>query len=149
MSSARLASETQVMRQEEPVRGGPLGHLAALHKILPFEAAATSEWLGSVGVEAARWCELPAFEFNTPALFHRRLVLFSRPPDELDLRYEGVKRHVPHPAGSISLIGVGRTDWLRSLPPPNRAGGSPAHGSPVDGLTSERVDGPGRGLAPD
>ena len=47
------------------------------------------------------------------------------------------------------MIGVGRTDWLRSLPPPNRTGGSPAYGSPVDGLTSERVDGPRRGLVPD
>ena len=31
-------------------------------------------------------------------------------------------------------IGVGRTDWFRPLPPPNRAGGFPAHGSPVSGL---------------
>ena len=31
------------------------------------------------------------------------------------------------------------------LPPPNRAGGSPAHGSPVGGLTSMRVGGTGRG----
>jgi len=28
------------------------------------------------------------------------------------------------------------------LPPPNRACGSPAHGSPVGGLTSKRADGP-------
>src|SRR5208337_4060529 len=33
-----------------------------------------------------------------------------------------------------SKIGVGRTDWFRPLPPPNRAGGFPAHGSPVSGL---------------
>src|SRR5208337_2126041 len=32
------------------------------------------------------------------------------------------------------MIGVGRTDWFRPLPPPNRAGGFPAHGSPVSGL---------------
>ena len=31
-------------------------------------------------------------------------------------------------------IGVGRTDWFRPPPPPNRAGGFPAHGSPVSGL---------------
>jgi hypothetical protein len=30
-------------------------------------------------------------------------------------------------------IGVGRTDWYRSPLPPNRTGGSPASGSPVDG----------------
>ena len=35
---------------------------------------------------------------------------------------------------------TGRTDW--SPLPPNRAGGFPAHGSPVGGLTSERIDRP-------
>jgi AraC family transcriptional regulator len=38
---------------------------------------------------------------------HHRLVLFSRPPEELDLVYEGVKRHVPPPAGAISLVPAG------------------------------------------
>ena len=49
----------------------------------------------------------PAFELNPPALTHHRLVLFARPPEELDLQYEGVKRHVPPPAGSISLVPAG------------------------------------------
>src|SRR5439155_26598685 len=31
----------------------------------------------------------------------------ARPPDELDLRYEGVKRHRPPPAGAISLVPAG------------------------------------------
>jgi len=31
-------------------------------------------------------------------------------------------------------IGVGATDWFRPPLPPNRTGGSPAYGSPVDGL---------------
>jgi AraC family transcriptional regulator len=35
------------------------------------------------------------------------LVHFARPPEELDLRYEGVRRHVPPPAGSISLVPAG------------------------------------------
>jgi len=39
-------------------------------------------------------------------------------------------------------IGVGRADWFRPLPPPNRTCGSPASGSPVDGL-------PQRGLTVD
>jgi AraC family transcriptional regulator len=38
---------------------------------------------------------------------HHRLVLFARPPEELDLVYEGVKRHVPPPAGAISLVPAG------------------------------------------
>ena len=41
----------------------------------------------------------------------------------------------------------GRKDRLsRSLPPPNRAGGFPAHGSPVGGFTSVRIDAEERGL---
>ena len=42
--------------------------------------------------------------------------------------------------GVILKIGVGRADWFRPLPPPNRAGGSPAHGSPVSGVTLSRID---------
>jgi AraC family transcriptional regulator len=38
---------------------------------------------------------------------HHRLILFTRPPEELDLRYEGVNRYLSPPAGSISLIPAG------------------------------------------
>src|SRR6266508_2425065 len=38
------------------------------------------------------------------------------------------------------VIGVGRADWFRLPLPPNRTGGSPASGSPVGGLTFERID---------
>jgi hypothetical protein len=40
---------TKVMRQEEPERGGPFGSLDWF-KILPFEAEATSDRLGWVGL---------------------------------------------------------------------------------------------------
>jgi AraC family transcriptional regulator len=40
-------------------------------------------------------------------LTHYALVLFARPPEELDLRYEGLKRHVPPPAGAIALLPAG------------------------------------------
>ena len=40
---------------------------------------------------------------------------------------ESKKDHKP------AVIGVGRADWFRLLPPPNRTGGSPASGSPVGG----------------
>ncbi|MGO9019362.1 MAG: hypothetical protein ACLQVJ_13540, partial [Syntrophobacteraceae bacterium] len=36
-------------------------------------------------------------------------------------------------------IGVGTTHWIASPLPPNRTGGSPASGSPVDGFTSSRT----------
>src|SRR5262249_57026479 len=93
----------QLMLEKEPGRGDSLGPLDWL-KILPHETAASSDRLGWVGLEAARCRAAPAFEFDLPALTHHRLLLFTRPPDELDLRYDGVKRNVPPPAGSIALM---------------------------------------------
>src|SRR5215467_3059150 len=117
----------QFMRQENPEVHGSLGALSALRKIIPFEADAASDQLGWVGLEAARYLAAPASELYPPALAHHRLVLFARPPEELDLQYEGVKRHVPPPAGSISVVPAGSParwrwsgyfDWLHiSLDP--------------------------------
>jgi AraC family transcriptional regulator len=95
-----------MMRQDEPGSGGPIGPLEWL-KILPSEPVASSDRLGWVGLEAARYRAARAFEFSPPALTHHRLVLFIRPPEKLDLRYDGVRRHVPPPAGSISLVPAG------------------------------------------
>jgi AraC family transcriptional regulator len=94
------------MRQEEPGRGDPIRPLD-LRKLLPFEALAASDPLGWVGLEAARYPEAPSSELSPFALTHHTLVLFARPPEELDLRYEGVKRHVPPRAGSISVVPAG------------------------------------------
>src|SRR5436309_10015100 len=110
-----------MMRQDGPAGGAPHGPLAVLRQIIPFEAAATSDRLGWVGLEAARYRAAPASELHPPALTYHRLVLFSRPPEELDLRYEGVKRHRPPPAGAVSVVPAGATalwrwsgcfDWL-------------------------------------
>ncbi len=121
MSSTGLVSETQVMRPKAPGRGDPIGPLAALRKIIPFEPCGASDRLGWVGLEAARYRAAPASALNPPAITHDRLVLFARPPQKLDLLYDGVKRHVPPPAGSISVVPAGspvlwrwsgRFDWL-------------------------------------
>jgi AraC family transcriptional regulator len=121
MSSARLVEETRVMRWEEPGLGCPLGSMAVLRQIIPFEADAASDRLGWAGLEAARYRAAPGSELKPPALTHDRLVLFARPPEEMDLLYEGVKRHVPPPVGSISVVPAGsaamwrwsgRFDWL-------------------------------------
>jgi AraC family transcriptional regulator len=101
------------MRQEESGRGGPLGPLAVWRKILPIEVDAASDQLGWVGLEAARYRAAFASEYNPPASTHHRLVLFARPPEELDLVYEGVKRHVPPPAGSIMLVPAGSAGRVR------------------------------------
>jgi AraC family transcriptional regulator len=94
------------MRQDEPGHGDPIGPLDWL-KIMPSEPVASSEQLGWVGLEAARYRASRPSEINPPAITHHRLVLFIRPPEELDLRYDGVKRHVPPTAGSISLVPAG------------------------------------------
>src|SRR5262249_47406168 len=65
-------------------------------------------------MQAARCRAEPAFELSVPALAYHRLVVVARPPDELDLRYDGVKRHSPTPAGSITLVPAGSPAWARS-----------------------------------
>jgi AraC family transcriptional regulator len=95
-----------MMPQE--ARGGvaPIGPLDWLKRV-PFQPAASSDGLGWVGLQAVRYYAAPASELNPPAMTHHRLILFTRPPEELDLRYEGVKRYLSPPAGSISLIPAG------------------------------------------
>jgi AraC family transcriptional regulator len=104
------------MRQEDSARGGPLGPLDWL-KIVPFEPAAASDRLGWVGLDAARFRAAPGSELDLPAITHHTLVLVTRPPEELDLVYEGVKRHVPPPVGAISVVPAGSPiQWRWSGP---------------------------------
>jgi AraC family transcriptional regulator len=98
-------------REEEAERGAPIGPLDWL-KIAPFAPAVASDRLGWVGLEAARFRALPAAELHQPALTHHMLVLFARPPDALDLRYDGVTQHVPPSPGSISLVPAGSPVWV-------------------------------------
>jgi AraC family transcriptional regulator len=104
-SRTGLIIESQVRRQE-PSPGDPLGPIA-LRQLVPFEPSATSDALGWVGLEAARYRRAPTSEINLSALTHHTLVIITRPPEKLDLVYEGVKRHVPPPAGSILLVPAG------------------------------------------
>src|SRR5262245_7884216 len=101
------------MHLDEAGRSGPLGPLDWL-KNAPHETAASSDRLGWVGLEAARCRATPPFELNLPPLTHHRILFFARPPEELDMRYEGVKRNVPPPAGSISLMPSGSPARVRS-----------------------------------
>src|SRR5262245_14115440 len=98
LGSGEGGRETPGTRQEEPGLSGPLGPLATLRQVVPFAPVAASGRLGWVGLEAARYRAAPASELNVPALTHHTLVLITRPPQELDLRYDGVNRHRPPPA---------------------------------------------------
>jgi AraC family transcriptional regulator len=110
--SAGLVAETQVIPENEPGRGDPIGPLDSF-KILQVDPVASSDRLGWVGLEVVRYRARPAFELNQPALTHHMLVLFARPPEELEVQYEGVKRHVPPPAGSVSLLPAGSPGRVR------------------------------------
>jgi AraC family transcriptional regulator len=104
------------MTQQATGRGDAIGPLE-WHKNVPFEATATSARLGWVGLEAARYRIAPASEYNPPAFRHHWFALFIRPPEALDLLYEGVKRHVPPPAGSMMLVPAGSSSrWRLSGP---------------------------------
>jgi AraC family transcriptional regulator len=82
-------------------------------KVIPFQAVASSGRLGWVGLEAARYRASPAWEYDAPALTHHRLVLVTRPPEGLELRFDGVTRHVPPPAGAIILVPAGTPGRVR------------------------------------
>jgi AraC family transcriptional regulator len=105
-AKSRTRQGREAMRHEEPGRGDPIGPLD-WQKILPFEPYAASDRRGWADLEAARFRAASASGLNVPALTHHRLVLIVRPPEELDLVYDGVKRHVPPPAGAILVIPAG------------------------------------------
>jgi AraC family transcriptional regulator len=101
------------MRQEELRRGDPI-RPPDWRKMAPYEPCAASDRLGWVCLEAARYRATPAFELDVPALTHHKLVLCTRPPEDLDMRFEGVKRHVPAPSGAIFVVPAGSPHWVRS-----------------------------------
>lgn len=100
------------MSPENEAGRGPLAPFE-LRKLLPNEAVTMSDGLGWVGLEAARYRAAPAWEHDVPALTHHRLVLFTRPPQELELRFETVKLHAPPPAGAIILVPAGTPGRVR------------------------------------
>jgi AraC family transcriptional regulator len=82
-------------------------------KVIPFQALAASDQLGWTGLEAARYRASPAWEYDAPALTHHRLVLVTRPPQSMELRFDGVTRHIPPPAGAIILVPAGTPGRVR------------------------------------
>lgn len=75
--------------------------------LIPVIPAAASYRLGWRGLQAVRYRDSFNSEFSAPPFSQHSLVLITRPPEEMDLRYEGVERNIPPPAGSIALIPAG------------------------------------------
>jgi AraC family transcriptional regulator len=94
------------MQLKEVGCGGPLGPRERAG-FVSFAPAAASDWRGSVGLLAARYRDAPATEVEVPPSTHHSLVLVHRPSEECEVRYDGVRRHVPPPAGSVLVIPAG------------------------------------------
>jgi AraC family transcriptional regulator len=144
----RNCHEARLMPEERPVRGGPIRPLDWLGRVRVPGAQTTSDRLGWVGLEAVRCRAEPTFELDQPALTHHWLVQFVRPPEDMDLRYEGVKRHVPPPAGAISVVPAGnpaqwrwsgRREWLHVYLEPGLVG---RVGAEAFGLDPARLEVP-------
>lgn len=75
-----------------------------LHPVIPD---ATSHNLGWVGLQAFRYRETATNEVHWPPLSQHLLVLMTKPPPTMSFRYEGGKRDIPPPAGSIAVMPVG------------------------------------------
>jgi AraC family transcriptional regulator len=93
-----------VQREENSIKG-----IEALQKNFRFAPFATSDTRGWKGLRAARYRKsLANGEFSVSVATHM-LVLTIRPAEKMDLRYEGVKRDIPLPQGSIAMVPAGST----------------------------------------
>jgi AraC family transcriptional regulator len=95
----------QVVQRETSGRSSLLTPLE-YHRLVRDRPAAASLQLGWVGLDAARYGEVPDGEVERPPLTHHTLAIFTR-PDEMDFRYEEVKRHLPPPGGSVTVVPAG------------------------------------------
>src|SRR5262245_66051834 len=104
------------MQRESLESGRLLGPLEN-HELIPVGPTVLSQGLGWTGLEATRFSDWGDADFERPALTHHSLVLITKPPDELDLRYEDVKRHRPPRLGFVSAVPAGcpaHWCWRRS-----------------------------------
>ena len=96
----------------EPAASGRLLGPFENHSLVPVKPTAASLGRGWTGLEATRFSDLGDAEFVRPALTHHSLILFTKPPDEIDLRYADVKRHRLPPLWSVSVVPAGiPTHW--------------------------------------
>jgi AraC family transcriptional regulator len=88
------------------LRDIPLYHedIRCRHEVIPD---ATSHHLGWLGLQAVRYRNLATNEIHMPALAQHLLILHTKPPTEGNFRYEGIKREIPPPVGSITVVPVG------------------------------------------
>jgi AraC family transcriptional regulator len=99
--SRRLADDLQRQRLAQASSTGLQDALS----IVPPEM---TKWnLGVSEVQATHQRNIGSDEIRIGALSQHLIILFTKPPLEMNLRCEGVKRNAPPPVGSIALVPVG------------------------------------------
>ncbi len=98
------------IRQEE----NSIRELEVKQKLYPLPPSATSYGMRWKGLQAVRYRDSSGNEFSAARTAGTHvLVLYFRPPEKVDLSYEGVKRDMPPPAGSIALVPAGSSVRVR------------------------------------
>jgi hypothetical protein len=77
------------------------------HDLSPGGPKATRRNLGSVGLQAAHYRDLDTDEIRIGPLSQHFIVLFTKPPVEMTIGCEEVKRDSPPLVGSIALVPAG------------------------------------------
>ena len=75
--------------------------------LLSLKVEATSQNLGWVGLQAARYRDLTTNEIQIPALSQHLLILHTKPAPVMSYACQGFKRETPPPVGSISVVPAG------------------------------------------
>jgi AraC family transcriptional regulator len=92
------------MRQEE----NSLKELEERQKLIPIAPCAASYRMGWKGMQAVSYRKIPTSgEVNFFPVSLHRLALITRPPEKMELRYEGVNWDRPPPTGSIHVVPAG------------------------------------------
>ena len=145
-----LAASLDVRIQE--AQASRLSHLEFLELILQDEVAVRDHRRIDRRTKFAGFRDLKTldqFDWEFNAQLPRRQLFELATCKFLDDARDILLMGPPGTGKTHIAIGVGRPDWVRAPLPPNRAGGSPAHGSPVDGFTSRRIERPRHGRLPD
>ena len=77
------------------------------HDFSPGGPEMTNWNLGTSEVQATHQRNIGSDEIRIGALPQHLIILFTKPPLEMNVRCEGVKRNTPPPVGSIALVPVG------------------------------------------
>jgi AraC family transcriptional regulator len=81
--------------------------IESLPSVAPLIPNAVSDELGWMGLQAVRYRDSISNEFSAPPISQHALFLITRPPEEMNLRYEGVNREIPPLAGSVAVMPAG------------------------------------------